>query len=325
LLKTPRVYLFLTPLTQSWAAPAAVTLWGDTAGAGGLLLTWLMGLDNNVYTQIGLVMLIGLASKNAILIVEFAKQLREEGNPIQEAAATAARIRFRAVLMTAFSFILGIMPLVLATGAGAASQVSLGIVVLGGMLAATVIDASDGWLARRARVERVLPGFSGRRLDDIVDVHTYTSLPLLLLWRSGVLAPEHAPWLLLPLLASAYGFSQAEAKTPDGFFLGFPSYWNVVALYLFLLRPPPAVALALVLGFTVLTIVPAKYLYPSQPGPLRAWTLALGAVWGAMVLAMLLVPTPPRALVLVSLFFPAYYQGASWAVSLAGGRGSKRP
>ena len=97
-----------------------------------------MGLDNNVYTQIGLVMLIGLASKNAILIVEFAKQLREEGLPIQQAAADAARIRFRAVLMTAFSFILGMLPLVLATGAGAASQVSLGVVVLGGMIAATV-------------------------------------------------------------------------------------------------------------------------------------------------------------------------------------------
>ena len=109
------------------------------AGAGGLAATWLVGLDNNVYTQIGLVMLIGLASKNAILIVEFAKQLREEGRSIQIAAADAARIRFRAVLMTAVSFILGMLPLVLATGAGAASQVSLGVVVLGGMVAATFL------------------------------------------------------------------------------------------------------------------------------------------------------------------------------------------
>jgi len=133
------VYLFLTAQYESWSIPISVVLSVVVAGAGGLLLTWLVGLDNNVYTQIGLVMLIGLASKNAILIVEFAKQLREEGKPIQEAAADAARIRFRAVLMTAFSFILGIMPLVLATGAGAASQVALGIVVLGGMLAATFI------------------------------------------------------------------------------------------------------------------------------------------------------------------------------------------
>jgi len=133
------VFLFLVAQYESWSVPLSVILSVVIAGTGGLALTWLVGLDNNIYTQIGLVMLIGLASKNAILIVEFAKQLREQGKPIQEAAASAARIRYRAVLMTAFSFILGIMPLVLASGAGAASQVSLGIVVLGGMLAATFL------------------------------------------------------------------------------------------------------------------------------------------------------------------------------------------
>ena len=133
------VFLFLVAQYESWSVPLSVILSVVIAGTGGLALTWLVGLDNNIYTQIGLVMLIGLASKNAILIVEFAKQLREEGKPIQEAAASAARVRYRAVLMTAFSFILGIMPLVLASGAGAASQVSLGIVVLGGMMAATFL------------------------------------------------------------------------------------------------------------------------------------------------------------------------------------------
>ena len=133
------VYLFLVAQYESWSIPISVILSVTIAGVGGLALTWAVGLDNNIYTQIGLVMLIGLASKNAILIVEFAKQLREESRSIQEAASEAARLRFRAVLMTALSFILGILPLVLATGAGAASRVSLGIVVMGGMLAATFI------------------------------------------------------------------------------------------------------------------------------------------------------------------------------------------
>ncbi len=133
------VYLFLVAQYESWTVPLSVILSVVIAAVGGLAATWLAGLDNNVYTQIGLVMLIGLASKNAILIVEFAKQLREEGRSIQQAAADAARIRFRAVLMTAMSFVLGMVPLVMATGAGAASQVSLGVVVLGGMVAATVV------------------------------------------------------------------------------------------------------------------------------------------------------------------------------------------
>ena len=109
------------------------------------------------------------------------------------------------------------------------------------MMIATAIDATDGWLARRARVKEVLPGFDGAALDNLIDFHTYTSLPLLLLWRADVL-PGAAAWLLLlPLLASAYGFSQVNAKTDDGFFLGFPSYWNIVAFYLYVLHRRPAV------------------------------------------------------------------------------------
>jgi phosphatidylcholine synthase len=184
------------------------------------------------------------------------------------------------------------------------------------MAAATLLDATDGTAARWARVETVLPGFDGRRLDDIVDFHTYTSLPLLLVWRAELLPPSWAPWLLVPLLASAYGFAQTEAKTTDGYFLGFPSYWNAIAFYLYFLQPPPAVALALLLAFAGLTFLPARYLYPTRPGPLRPWTLALGAAWTAMLAAVLLLPEPPAALVVGSLFYPAYYLAASWIVTL---------
>jgi phosphatidylcholine synthase len=185
------------------------------------------------------------------------------------------------------------------------------------MLAATAIDASDGSLARAVDVRRVLPGFDGRRMDDIIDFHTYTSLPLLLVWRSGVLRPEQAPWLLVPLLASAYGFSQADAKTEDGYFRGFPSYWNVVAFYLYYLRPPPGVALAVLLGLAVLTFVPSKYLYPSQPGTLNRGTAVLTAIWAAVLLLVLLGAVhPARTWLLASLLYPAWYMLASWAVTV---------
>jgi len=107
-------------------------------GAVGALA--LRGLDNNVYCQIGLVMLIGLSSKNAILIVEFAEQLRAQGRSIVEAAVEAARIRLRPILMTSLAFILGVVPLVFATGAGKAGRVSVGTTVFGGMIAATSLN-----------------------------------------------------------------------------------------------------------------------------------------------------------------------------------------
>lgn len=214
-----------------------------------------------------------------------------------------------------------------ATGLLAAARIAVLVVrargasfreAFGWMLLATFIDSTDGWLARRARVRQVLPGFDGRRLDDLVDFLNYTSLPLLLVWRAGILASGQEPWLLLPLLASAYGFSQADAKTDDGFFLGFPSYWNVLAFYLYMLRPAPAVSLALIVGFSVLTFVPARYLYPSSPrAPLARLTILLCAMWGVLLLLVLAnVVRDSRRLVLISLIFPAYYLSVSWAITL---------
>ncbi|MEN8007422.1 MAG: multidrug efflux RND transporter permease subunit [Candidatus Krumholzibacteriota bacterium] len=132
------VYLFLVAQYESWMIPLAVLLGVPVAIMGAMWLTKAFGLDNNVYTQVGLVLLIGLVAKTAILIVEFAKVNRESGLEIYDASLKAAVLRFRAILMTAFSFILGVIPLVLASGAGAASRVSLGSAVFGGMIVGTL-------------------------------------------------------------------------------------------------------------------------------------------------------------------------------------------
>lgn len=133
------VYLFLVAQYESWSLPVAVLGAVPLALAGAMAGLWLVGLANNIYAQVGLVLLIGLSTKTAILIVEFAMQLRASGLSTAEAAQKAAVLRFRAVLMTALSFVLGVLPLVFASGAGAASRVSLGITVLSGMVAATIL------------------------------------------------------------------------------------------------------------------------------------------------------------------------------------------
>jgi multidrug efflux pump len=133
------VFLFLAALYESWAVPFAVLLAVPLGVLGALGSLWLVGLSFNVYAQIGLVTLVGLAAKNAILIVEFAKMNRESGMPLREAALQGAKLRLRPILMTSLAFILGCIPLAKASGAGAASKVSVGIPVIGGMIAATVL------------------------------------------------------------------------------------------------------------------------------------------------------------------------------------------
>ncbi|WP_240464855.1 efflux RND transporter permease subunit [Paraferrimonas sp. SM1919] len=133
-------FLFLVAQYESWMTPLAIILCVPTAVFGAFLHTWLMNGDINVYTQVGLVLMVGMASRNAILIVEFAKELREnKGMGIVEAGVAAAKLRFRAVLMTAFSFILGVVPLVIATGAGSGARQAIGFSTFGGMTAATVL------------------------------------------------------------------------------------------------------------------------------------------------------------------------------------------
>jgi phosphatidylcholine synthase len=178
------------------------------------------------------------------------------------------------------------------------------------------IDSIDGTLARAVGVKAVLPGFDGTRLDDIVDYLTYVIVPALFLVGMDLLPPSLAvPVALCPVVASAFGFSRTDAKTADHFFTGFPSYWNVVAFYLYTLGWPPAVNAAIVVALSAGVFVPVRYVYPSRTPTLRALTVALGLVWGAIVLyALARLDTVPRGLVLASLAFPLYYLGLSAAL-----------
>ena len=189
------------------------------------------------------------------------------------------------------------------------------------MIVATVIDSTDGALARRVDVRKWTPSFDGRRLDDITDFHTYTSMPLLFIWRTGVVPGALAWWLLVPLVASAYGFSQTDAKTKDGYFLGFPSYWNALAFYFYFLRPSPEISVVICLIFALLTFVPLRYLYPSYGGRFSATTVVLGSLWGLLLILIVSgVFEPPNTAAWISMAFPAYYLFASWAISFTRGR-----
>jgi phosphatidylcholine synthase len=193
-------------------------------------------------------------------------------------------------------------------------------------LAALIIDGTDGMLARRFRVKETIPWFDGARLDDIVDYLTYGFAPMVLLWTTGRLPDGPVGWVLaaLPLLASCYQFCRTDAKTSDHFFLGFPSYWNIVAFYAIVLDVSPTVVGITLAVFSILVFVPVRYVYPSRTRFLQGLTLALTAVW-LVTYALLLVqqPDPHPVVVALSLGYLVYYWGLSFFLT-AGGATQRR-
>lgn len=186
-------------------------------------------------------------------------------------------------------------------------------------LAAMVVDGTDGFLARHFRVKELVPGFDGALLDNIIDYITYAFAPMVLLWSAGFLP---GGWLggvvaSIPLLASCYQFCRSDAKTEDHFFLGFPSYWNVVAFYVIVLDVSAAATATILLACVVLVFVPIKYLYPSRTRSARPLNLSLAGTW-LVTYAVLLVqwPDPNPVVVAVSLLYVVYYVGASVVLTL---------
>jgi phosphatidylcholine synthase len=181
------------------------------------------------------------------------------------------------------------------------------------LFAAVLIDSTDGFLARLARVHERLPHFSGQKLDDIVDYLTFVFVPAVILWQAqAVTGIWTIPVIAAMLLSSLYGFVSADAKTDDHFFTGFPSYWNIVAVYLVALQLSPVLNAVILLALSALVFVRIGYIYPTRTTTARTLTLALGSLWSLMMLVLILeLPTPPRWIAWLSLFFPVYYTALS--------------
>jgi phosphatidylcholine synthase len=171
------------------------------------------------------------------------------------------------------------------------------------------VDATDGVLARRARVATVLPWFNGAKLDDIADYLAYVLVPALIVWRALLVPSDWAlPVAFAILLSSAFGFNREDAKTPDHFFTGFPSYWNIVVFYMFVAQLSPLVNAAILLVLAALVFVPIRYVYPSRTPVLQPVTLTLGVIWAVLMIVMLWqFPAVSRLVFWASLVFPAYY------------------
>jgi phosphatidylcholine synthase len=246
----------------------------------------------------------------------------------QNSAATATtplglRLAGAAVhLYTASGSVLGLLIVLAAFDGDAVAALWLGLVAL-------VVDGTDGMLARRLRVKETIPWFDGARLDDIVDYLTYAFAPVVLLWTTGSLPDGAFGWVVaaLPLLASSYQFCRVDAKTEDHTFLGFPSYWNVVAFYAIVLDLGPAVVATVLVVCSVLVFVPVRYLYPSRTPVLQGLSLGLTVLWLVLYAVLLLqVPDPHPVVVTLSLAYVGYYVGVSlWLTARAAHRRRSEP
>ena len=227
------------------------------------------------------------------------------------------RLRASAVhLYTASGAVLALLILVAAYNGRAVTALWLGLATL-------IVDSTDGLLARRFRVKELLPSFDGRRLDDIVDYMTYVLAPILLLWSGGYLPTGAFGVTLaaLPLLASSYQFCRVDAKTEDDaktehFFLGFPSYWNVLAFYVIVFDLGAAMASVILFVCSLLVFVPIRYVYPSRTMYVRKLTLTFTTLWLVTNAAILIqMPDPHPVLRAFSLLYLVYYFGLSLYIS----------
>lgn len=186
------------------------------------------------------------------------------------------------------------------------------------LAASCLIDAVDGTLARWLRVKDLVPEIDGALLDNLVDFLNYALVPAFFLLRGGILPPGSEGWAAgTVMMASCYQFSQTNAKTPDHFFRGFPSYWNIVILYLLVSGFTPETNLQVVLGLGVMVFVPVKYIYPSRTQELQDLTLLLTSIWGLMIGVIIwTLPTPSPWLVGLSWFYVVYYVAASLWLNL---------
>ena len=231
-----------------------------------------------------------------------------EENHLEESTPPWFRLRAAFVhLYTASGAVLALLILAAAYNGNAVQALWL-------MLAALLIDSTDGLLARRLRVSEALPYFDGARLDDIVDYITYVFAPMILLWSVGYL-PEGV-WGLalaaLPLLASSYQFCRVDAKTDDHFFLGFPSYFNVVVFYAIVFDLGVGAVTALILVCSTLVFVPIRYVYPTRTAAFRRLSLFMTALWLLSYAIILLQMPDPEPLILgFSVFYLLYYLGLS--------------
>lgn len=218
-------------------------------------------------------------------------------------------------LYTATGGIIGMFALLVA----ARGEIRLAFLLL---IVTLLIDGTDGILARQARVRETLPHFSGAHIDDIIDVLTYVWVPVFIMASQNLL--PHPLWVAVPILAGLYAYGQIDMKTADNFFLGFPSYWNVVALYMYWLRPEPFWAVVMILVPALLTVIPTRYLYPSKNAIFWRTTWLLTGLWLLLIIYLLFQENPDQRLILLSILYPVYYTLLSFYVEwkLRQGRGA---
>lgn len=193
---------------------------------------------------------------------------------------------------------MGVLAL-LATANGQVRSAFLYLVVAG------VIDATDGLMARAAKVSKVLPKFSGAQVDNAVDVLTFIWAPIFIMGRESLL--PHPLWLAIPVIAALYAYGQVNMKTPDNFFLGFPSYWNIVALYMHWLHPGAVIAVLMILIPGIFSFIPTRYLYPSRNSAYWKLSWSLGILWTVLIVWLLFQEDPDKKWVWLSLYYPVYY------------------